>query len=222
MKIITLLLSICLSFQCAFADTSQLESLIDDYQYFTTVEWNQKDKEAFAKKSAEFEQKMGDMITSEGISKEDYFKLLRKKIDNKEALRRLESRLSLMSARLSSEEITEISQEFRKDLYSRGASWLDRDVLQLTLVVGLLLLATIGMAYWLESMAESRPTYCQLYADSELCENGEWRDYSKYVCTENREEWKCTSTTTTDYLGNPRTETTCGWETVCARGYWKD
>lgn len=222
MKIITLLLSLCLSFQSAFAGTSHLESLIDDYQYFITVEWDQSDKETYAKKSEEFGQKMGDLITSEGISKEDYFKLLQKKIDNKEALRRLESRLSLMGDKLSSEEITEVSQEFRKDLYSSGANWLNDGAIEGTLIVGLILLATIGMAYWLENRAQSRPTYCQLYTDSELCENGEWRDYSKYVCTENREEWKCTSTTTTDYLGNPRTETTCGWNTVCANGYWKD
>jgi len=46
MKILSLFLCLCF-LENAFAQTSSLETLIDEHQYFLTVEYDQKDKYRF-------------------------------------------------------------------------------------------------------------------------------------------------------------------------------
>lgn len=217
---------LCLSLmQGSLAATGDLESVIDDFQYFTTIEWDQKDRKALEKRSRQFSREIKDVLARGNVSQGDFFKILERKIPNKRALDRARLKISLAGDELSAEEISEITEEFKQDLYQSGASWNPSEGVQITLFILGTVLFTALLVWWADELAkkaeeEASKPFCEKYPNSNLCdENGEWREY---VCTSYRDEWECTSTTTTDYYGNPKTVTNCGWKQVCASGYWKN
>lgn len=226
MKFVSWLVCFCFTLN-VFASTGDLEAVIDEFQYFATVEWDQKDRSKLEAKKKEFGEKIGYLITRDQIGKEDFLQLMEQKLHNAEAVKRLRVRLALTPGKLNQQELISIIREMNKDMYAGGASWYGRYEQEMLLMLGGLLLV-IALGYWLgssyedDSATSEDSTYCQRYPDSSLCKDGEWRDFSKYVCTSYKDEWKCTTTERTDYWGTVTSDTTCGWYSTCATGYWND
>ena len=223
MKILSLFLCLCF-LQSAFAQTSSLEPLINEHQYFLTVEWDQKDKQLLEKKNIEFGEKMGKLIASGSVNKSEYIELLEKKIHNADARKRLRTKLALTKGELTTQEIMETAAEFRKDMFNSGAQWLGREEQEM-LIAGAILLLVVGLAYWWGSreakktqamIDEINKPYCQKYENDILCKDGEWRTDIRYICTSYVDEWTCTTTNTVNYgypdygTGGSVSTTTCG------------
>lgn len=215
MKIFTLLLSLTLSFSI-FASTSKLENLIDEHQYFLTVEWDQKDKAVYDAKSREFGEKFNEIITNEGITKKEILDVFQSHVMDPKAAARLNVRLALLPTQPSPEAMKELLEETKKDLYSTGASWNGEiDWPTVGMLVGFVVI--LAAAAWYGS--SQRYSYCD--SDPTLYGCKDYESPGTYVCTNWGEEWRCTSTTTTDYYGNPTTNQTCGWYSACMGGYFK-
>jgi hypothetical protein len=217
--IISTVLSFCI-LHSSIASTGTIDSIIDDYQYFISVEWDQKDLELRKARSQQFADEVKESFVRSGLTKEDFFKVLERRIPNKRALDRLKLSLSLIGGDLSVQEISELTEDFQKDLYSSGASWNPSEEVQITLFIVGTIIFTGLLIWWAKSyQAETSKSYCELYPNSNICdENGQLRDY---VCTSYKDEWECNTTTSTNYYGEETSKTTCGWKQVCASGYWK-
>ena len=215
MKIFTLLLSLTLSFSI-FASTSRLENLIDEHQYFLTVEWDQKDQAVYDAKSSEFGKKFNEIITSEGTSKKEIMEVFQSQVKDPKAAARLNVRLALLPAQPSAESMKQLLEETKKDLYSKGASWNGEiDWPTVGMLVGIAVL--IAAAAWYGST--QKYSYCD--TDSTLYGCKDYEDPGTYVCTNWGEEWRCTSTSSTSYSGDITTNQTCGWYSACMGGYFK-
>ena len=216
MKLFTLLLSLTLSSNI-FASTSNLKNLIDEHQYFLTVEWDQKDRDAYEEKSREFGKKFNEIVTSTTMSRAEILDVFQSQVMNPKAAARLNVRLALLPAQPSPEVIRELIEETKKDLYARGASWNGEvDWQMVGFLVGFAVI--LAAAAWYGS-TQSAKTYCDYDSTSYGCKD--YESPGTYVCTNWGTEWRCTSTTTTDYYGNPRTEQVCGNYNACMGGYFK-
>lgn len=216
MKLFTLLLSLTLSFSI-FASTSKLETLIDEHQYFLTVEWDQKDKSAFDNKSREFGRQLNEILVTENLTRDGMMEVFKSKIKNPKVVERLNVRMSLLPQNPGVDALKVLVEETKNDIYAQGASWngeIDWPVVGY--IVGFLVV--LAVATWYGS-THSAKTYCDYDSTSYGCED--YESPGTYVCTNWGEEWRCTSTTTTDYYGNPTTTQTCGTYPTCMGGYYK-
>jgi hypothetical protein len=210
--IVSIVLVLCF-IQNALASTNGLNALIDEYQYFLTVEWDQKDLSLQKENAQKFEQKVKTLFAEGDLTQEEFLKTLEQRIPNKKALERVRLRLALSGNKLSPQEIANVIEEFKADLYKSGSSWNAGEVALTGLYIALGILL-IGALIW-----EATLTDCQVYGSKNACdENGEWREY---VCSSYKDEWRCTSITKTDSYGNEKTETKCAWEKICQGGYYK-
>lgn len=115
MKLFTLLLSLTLSFS-VFASTSHLSNLIDEHQYFLTVEWDQKDKATYDAKSREFGKKFNEIVSTNVITKKEILDVFQSRVTDPKVAARLNVRLALLPAQPSPEAIKELLEETKKDL----------------------------------------------------------------------------------------------------------
>lgn len=213
MKIFTLLLSLTLSFSI-FASTSKLGALIDEHQYFLTVEWDQKDKDAYDAKSREFGEKFNEIITNEGITKKEIMEVFQAHVRDPKAAARLNLRLALLPAHPSAEALKGLLEDTKEDLYSTGASWNGEIDWETTAwLVGFAVILAAAALYGRSN------SYCALDSTSYGCKD--YEDPGTYVCTNWGEEWRCTSTSSTSYSGDVTTNQTCGWYSACTGGYYK-
>lgn len=214
MKLFTLLLSLFLSFNI-FASTSNLENLINEHQYFLTVEWDQKDKELYEQKSREFGKNFNEII-SKGISRNEINNVFQSHIKDPKAVARLNVRLALLPAEPSADDMRELFEETKKDFYAKGASWSgDIDWEAVAWIVGITLFLAASAWYGYSQ----RIDMCEISPKSYGCEG--YEDPGTYYCTSWGSEWRCTTTTSTDYLGNPTSTQVCGSYEVCKSGYYK-
>lgn len=217
MKLFTLLLSLTLSFSI-FASTSRLENLIDEHQYFLTVEWDQKDRAAYDEKSRQFGKQFNELLVSQKLNRSELMEVFKSKVKNPKVAERLNVRMSLLPTNPGVDALKVLVEETKKDLYAQGASWngeIDWPVVGM--LVGLVVI--IAAAAWYGSTQKYSYSYCD--SDPTLYGCDEYESPGTYVCTNWGEEWRCTSTTTTDYWGNPTTNQTCGWYSACMGGYFK-
>lgn len=216
MKLFTLLLSLTLSFSI-FASTSKLGALIDEHQYFLTVEWDQKDSAAYEEKSRQFGRQFNEILTTEKLGRAEVMEVFKSKLINPKVAERLNVRMSLLPQNPDMEALKGLIEETKKDLYAQGASWNgDIDWGMVGMLVGLVVV--IAGAMWLGNSYTPK-TYCDYDSTSYGC--ADYEDPGTYICTDWGYEWRCTSTTTTDYAGNPRTEQVCGSYYTCMGGYFK-
>ncbi len=216
MKLFTLLLSLTLSFSI-FASTSKLGALIDEHQYFLTVEWDQKDQSAYEAKSREFGNQFNEILKTENMSRTDVLEVFKARIVNPKVAERLAMRLNLLPQNPGADALKAIIDETKKDLYAQGAAWNgDIDWGMVGMLVGLVVV--IAAATWY-GQSQSAKTYCDYDSTSYGC--ADYESPGTYVCTNWGTEWRCTSTTTTDYWGNPTTNQTCGNYNACLGGYFK-
>lgn len=218
MKLFTLLLSLTLSFSI-FASTSRLENLIDEHQYFLTVEWDQKDKAVFEGKSREFGRKFNDIVTNEVITKKEIMDVFQSHVMDPKAAARLNVRLALLPAQPSAEAIKALFEDTKKDLYARGASWNGEiDWEAVGWIVGIVVIIAAAAWYGASQSADGY-SYCK--TDPTLYGCKDYKSPGTYVCTSWGTEWRCTTTTSTDYAGNSRSEQVCGNYQACMGGYYK-
>lgn len=215
MKLFTLLLSLTLSFSI-FASTSKLGALIDEHQYFITVEWDQKDRAAFEEKSREFGRQFSAILATEKLGRAEVMEMFKTKLLNPKVAERLNVRMSLLPQNPGAEALKALVEETQKDLYAQGASWngeIDWEMTGILVGIGLVILLA---AWYGQSQSYS---YCKSSPTSYGCKD--YVDPGTYYCTEYADELRCTSTTSTNYYGDVTTNQTCRWEQVCVAGYYE-
>lgn len=188
-KFISFILAFSFSFNVfASAATAELEKSIDEYQYALTVDWDQKDQEAYDAHTQAFFAKMGALIKEQGLTQQDVIALAEKKISNKEALKSLQVKLALAGEAKNSAELMNILKDVQKDMYAQGASWNGSTVITVGIVV--LVVAVVGYAIWFSA---------------------------NHRCVEYAERWECNSYSNCTTYNYCYTDTVCGWDDYCVR-----
>lgn len=115
-KIIGLMLLICFSVNTFAA--SNLETIIDDFQYTMSVEWDQKDMKFHEAQTRIFIEK----LAASGATNEELLTLVENKTQDKKMLEAIKLKLKLSPIE-SKDELARILSENSKAFYSKGASW---------------------------------------------------------------------------------------------------
>ena len=203
MKFLNYVLVICFSMN-AFASpmSSHKESLgklVDEYQYFLTVDWDQKDQAALAKKAEAFSKEMSLLLEKNEVSSQELLSLLGERSGNKEVFERIKLKLALLGSEVKESDIANIMNDVRKEMYSQGAHWLgDIDSSSITFI--LIIAGTVLLGYVASRAGR--------YDDSSL---------GKYVCTEYGQELRCHD----DPYSYYDNATVCKWESVCVKGHYE-
>ncbi len=173
MRILTTFLSFILSFGL-MAGTS-VETLVDNYNYAMSVEWDQKDVIFHQAKTQELISELSKIQ----VSPQELMSLVEKK--NPANLDLLKAKLSLMNLS-SPEAISREILEMSPSLYSKGSSWNGAVVYS----GGMLLILALVVFYTMNSKEQvcagtSMGDHCELVgSDKVVCSYGEycskWKD----------------------------------------------
>ena len=169
MKLLSLVLSLLMTFNvlAASGTAQELERAFDDYQYAVTVEWDQKDQTVYEAETQAFFERMGVLMSEEGVGKEQILALAEKKMGNKQSLEALKLKLSLIGEVKSSEELARVLRDHSKEFYGQGASWSPSAVEILGGVAAVLL---IGYLIWFNAnhvcVAYNQVWECDSYSNS--------------------------------------------------------
>ncbi len=197
-------MSLFLSFN-VFASSADLGSLIDEHQFFLTVEWDQKDQSILAAKEKVFSQKFSEIAARGNITQEDFLKLMEERTLDSELVKRLRLRLSLLPLNPGPEAMKKFLQDTKADLYSKGASWNgDATTIGITLA---LVVITVAAAYF--AITSKKNVDCHYDDNSYGCKTPE------KACTNWGQEWRCSTSSYTDIHGQTRTQETCGYYDAC-------
>lgn len=160
----SLLIAFCFSMNvmASTGTIQELERSFDNYHYALSVEWDQKDKAFYEKKTNEFMTELKDLIAKKGVSQEEIIKLAEKKINNKAAIEALKLKLSLVGNVSSPEELMKIFRETSADFYNQGASWNGRVLIPAAIV--LVVIVGLGVAMWWSATHE-----CSEYETRSKC-----------------------------------------------------
>lgn len=211
MKMFTLLLSLFLSFNL-FASTSELGTLIDEHQFFLTVEWDQKDQRTLEAKEKVFGEKFAEIARRENFTQEDVLKLIEERTFSPELVKRLRLRLSLLPLNPGPDAMKKFLGEVKSDLYAQGASW-NGDVTTLGIALALVII-TVAAVYL--AVTSKKDVDCHYDPKSYGCKSP-----GEYVCTSWGQEYRCSTSSYTDIHGQTRTQETCGYYEACLGGYYK-
>lgn len=181
MKILSFLLILSLSLN-SFAATgslSELERVIDEYQYSVSVEWDQKDQAAFDELNLAFVKSAKQILSQSSLTREEILQLAEKRLGGKKEFEALKLKMNLRKAPTSDEETVALVQEISKDFYQKGASWNGNVVLTVGIVVGIIA-AFVALNYLLQSMATHKCV--ELGPRTRVCEwgYGEHRQETEY------------------------------------------
>ncbi len=211
MKVFSLLMSLLLSFNL-FAATADLGTLIDEHQFFLTVEWDQKDQRALEAKEKIFGERFAEIAGREMLTQEDLLKLMEERILSPELVKRLRLRLSLLPLNPGPEAMKKFLQETKSDLYAQGASW-NGDATNVGIALALVIL-TAGAVYL--AITSKKDVDCHYDSNSYGCKSP-----GTYVCTDWGQEYRCSTSSYTDTYGQTRTQESCGYYDACVGGYYK-
>lgn len=206
MKVFTLVLSLLLSFNL-FAATTELGALIDDHQFFLTVEWDQKDQRSLEAREKLFGEKFAEITRREKLTREDLLKLIEERVQSPELVKRLRVRLNLLPLNPSAEAMKTFLEATKKDLYAQGASWNGDSTVTISIAVALVLI-TAGAVFL--AVTSKKDVDCHYDSNSYGCKNP-----GTNVCTEWGQEWRCSTSNYTDIYGQTRTQETCGYYEAC-------
>lgn len=199
MKILSLLLSLCISFNvlAATGTVSGLERAIDDFQYTMTVEWDQKDQKFHDAQTDLFLKKLSEIIKKEGLTKDQVIAMAEKRVQDKQAFEAMKLKMTLLNKNASAEELAVTLKETSKEFYSKGASW-NGDA---ALIIPLALFAiVIGYAVWWSATHE-----CVAREDQWQCDTTEY-------CADYDTDWDGNS-----YCSWWEEDTDCGYVSVCTQ-----
>lgn len=162
MKFVALVLSLCftMNVMASTGTISALEKSLDNYQYALTVEWDQKDQAFYEKTTNAFFTEMTSLM-SQGMTKEAVLKVLELKMQNKELVKAVNVKLSLMGDNLSPETLVQVVKDEAKNLYAAGASWNGDVVLW---GAGILIVAALAYTIWWNATHE-----CVSYNTDYVC-----------------------------------------------------
>ncbi len=184
MKLISLFLILCFTMN-AFASSGaihELSSVIDDYQYAMTVEWDQKD-ETFRRKQLEaLSGKMGALF-KQGLTAQDVNILIENRFKNSQVAQAAKAKVALMGSNLTPANVVDLLKESSSDIYSSGASWNGNTQIFVWGGVVLAIIA-IAVAY---SKWKSDNYECAEYAIADYCTDafdcyGSDSEYSSGSC----------------------------------------
>lgn len=148
MKFFSWLLCLCLSMS-ALASTNSIQALekgMDDYHFALTVEWDQKNKEFYNKKTEEFFASVKEAM-NEGVTKAEILKLVESRTKNPQSLEAIKLKMNVLTVQADNQkELAELLRISSADFYQQGASW-NGDVALYT-AFGILAAALIGYAIW--------------------------------------------------------------------------
>lgn len=163
MKLLSILLSLCLTFNvlAASGTISEFERSLDEYQYALTVEWDQKDQVVYERETKAFFKKMNSMMATQGLTEAEILKVLEGKMHDKKALEAIKLKLSLLDKAKTESELAAVLKENADAIYSKGASW-NGDVTYY--IIGAVAVLAIGYAIWFYSTHE-----CNSYNTSYTC-----------------------------------------------------
>lgn len=148
MKLVSLFIALCFTMN-VFASTGSLqafESVLDDYQYAMSVEWDQADAKFQETKTKEFFNQTQSLITAGALTQQDIITVVEKRIKDKAVLDALKLRLTLAGEMNSTEELNKFLKESSNDFYSRGASW--NGVILVSAAVVVTAAMALGFAMW--------------------------------------------------------------------------
>lgn len=174
MKIISWIVLFTMTFN-VFASTGSVQALelaLDEYQYATTVEWDQKDQKQHEAISLQFAEKLQALIQEQGLTKAEISSVLEKKVTNKNVLATMKAKLGLLAKAATAQEMVSLLSANSKELYVQGASW-NGSAEEILMYGGIALI--IGAVIWF---------------------------YATHECTATGQEWQCTSTTTDTSYGS--------------------
>lgn len=211
MKVFSLLLSLLLSFNL-FAGAAELGTLIDEHQFFLTVEWDQKDQRTLEAKEKVFGQKFAELARREKLTQEDLLKLIEERTLSPELVKRLRLRLSLLPLNPGPDAMKKFLEDAKGDLYAQGASW-NGDATTVGIALALVLI-TVGAAYL--ALTSKKDVDCHYDPNSYGCKSP-----GTYVCTNWGQEYRCSTSTYTDIHGQTRSQESCGYYDACVGGYYK-
>lgn len=125
MKFISFLVALLFSLNVVANDVSRdsLESIINDYHYTITVEWDQENKEFQQKAHKEFIEKLESFFKSNDISSEEVLKSISLNVKDKALLDSMLLKASLVDMSSSPQELMSFIENSSTSFYSRGASW---------------------------------------------------------------------------------------------------
>ncbi len=125
MKTLALILTFCISFNVLATEPviDELESLIDDYNYALTVEWDQKDAKFAAQKTTQFYSELERLLTNGELSKDQLDSLLASKVSDQRKLQSLKERAALLPSFSTSQELGNYLATNKAEFYASGASW---------------------------------------------------------------------------------------------------
>lgn len=204
MKMFTVVMSLLLSFNL-FASTADLGRLIDEHQFFLTVEWDQKDKGVLEMKEKVFGEKFSEIARLGKLTQEDILMLIEERTQSPELVKRLRLRLSLLPLNAGPEALKKLLEETKRDLYAQGASW-NGDTTTVGIAVALVII-TVAAAYF--AITSKKDIDCHYDDNSYGCKTPE------KVCTNWGQEWRCSTSSYTDIHGQTRTQETCGYYDAC-------
>lgn len=197
-KVLSIVITLLLSFNLVAATpgAGRLSTLVDDFQFALTVEWDQKDKVAFETINEEFRQKLNLIVQEEGISKTELMKFLETKVRNKKLLDEMQLRIQLMSQNPTSSEIQSLFNDMKSSIYGQGASWVG----EVAFVTGWVILAVIFIVYLVKTLKEDSMT-CADKGGQEFTTQSNCGVRSVCVssgenyCYEYQDQYKCDYTT---------------------------
>lgn len=200
MKILSLVLSLCITFNvlAASGTVSELERVIDSYQYSMTVEWDQKDQKFYDTKTDAFIAQVAQVIKKEGLTKDQVLAMSEKRVQDKQALEAMKLKMSLLDKNMSSEELATALRDSSKEFYSKGASWNGK----VAFIAPIALFAVIiGYFVWWDATHE-----CVQYEEQYRCHTND-------VCVSYSYDYEYGGS----YCSVYRQDTYCGWEDVCTK-----
>lgn len=200
MKVFTLVLSLLLSFNL-FAANADLGALIDDHQFFLTIEWDQKDQGMLAAREKVFTEKFAEIAGRTHLTQEEMIAVLGERVHSPNLLKRLKS------IRPGVDGLKAFLSEAKGDLYTRGASWNGEGVVNVSILVALVLI-TAGAVYFATS--SKKDIDCHYDNNAYGCKG-------PGVCTEYGQVWSCSTSTYTDTYDQTRTQETCGYYEACVK-----
>lgn len=124
---------------------SNIEKSLDDYQFAMTVEWDQKDQNFYQQKTEKFYKEI-QLAISEGLTKEEIFKLAEKRMKSKQAVDALKLKMSLLNFSAATPlQLADILKSSSSEFYTQGASW-NGDFEEIALWAGIAIF--VGLAIW--------------------------------------------------------------------------
>jgi uncharacterized protein YoaH (UPF0181 family) len=141
---------------------NELVRALDEYQYATTVEWDQKDQAFMQKATEKFYAELNQLM-NQGLSEAEMMDVVSSKVREPQALEALKLKMHLMAkSSASAQDLARMIAQETKHMYATGASW--DGYVYWSIGGGIIIAALIGYSIWWSNqrvcVAYTRGTQC--------------------------------------------------------------